>query len=88
MLPRFDEQASKSVVIDEDARHAAFGETPESKAKKDALVFAYPSTDFDTAYVLPASRRNSSADSVTVVHFLIDCEPSSCSHARSHLVPL
>jgi hypothetical protein len=84
-LPRFDKQTSKDVLIDEGARRASFGETPESKAKKSERSPNYPSTDLDTAYVAPTSCSSSgnACDATTVVHFLIDCEPSTCSAACS-----
>jgi hypothetical protein len=111
-LPRFDEQASRDVLLDEGRRHARFmGDNSltdmKRKQKKWALplrtftslflssmkntqmVAHYPLIYHNTAYV----QRRMDAHATTVVHFLIESEPSthhstpvpSASRSRSSL---
>jgi hypothetical protein len=98
-LPRFDEQASRDVVLDEDRRRArfvadsssvtdmkrkqkkkwparplqAFTSLFLSSMKHTLTVAHYPLVYHNTAYV--QRRRNAHAS--TVVHFLIESEPST-----------
>jgi hypothetical protein len=105
-LPRFDEQASRDVVLDEDRRRARFvadnsslTEMKRKQKKKWALplqaftslflssmkntqmVAHYPLVYHNTAYV----QRRMYAHATTVVHFLIESEPSThhCTLLRS-----
>ena len=77
--PRFDEAESRDVALDDGGRCARFGDLPIDTAGR------YPDPNCNAAYVHAGhtlAALHSSASTPAVVHFRIDCLPSTVKSSQ------